>query len=171
MLDSISAISESFIRMIGVYIFLLIISSLLPLKLAPDALYACQNYPFVDGQLAPNTYQHCMLVGGDWVGDTQQFNNIFQSLALMYQIVTSESWIYYIERFNQNRPWDVFFVLNFFIYNLCLLNIFVGLTVETFLSLKDKAYKLNLLRPHQRMWVLIRNCINELVPVPSMKEP
>lgn len=65
----------------------------------------------------------------------------------------------------------MFFVLNFFVYNLCLLNIFVGLTVETYLSLKDEAYKLNLLQPNQRMWLLIRNCINELIPVPMMKEP
>lgn len=112
-----------------------------------------------------------MLVGGDWIGDSQKFTNILESVVLMYQIVTSQSWIYFIERFQRHEPWDVFFVLNFFIYNICLLNIFVGLTVETFLSLKDKAYKLNLLRPNQRMWLLIRNCINELVPVPIMKQP
>ena len=43
--------------------------------------------------------------------------------------------------------------------------------METYLTLKDEAYKLNLLQPNQRMWLLIKNCINELIPVPMMKEP
>lgn len=51
------------------------------------------------------------------------------------------------------------------------MNIFVGLTVETYLTLKDEAYKLNLLRPNQRSWILIKNSINNLVPLPSMKKP
>ena len=89
----------------------------------------------------------------------------------MYQVVTSESWTYFIENFNQKQPWDAYFVLTFFIFNTCLLNIFVGLIVETYLGLKDEAYKLNLLRPSQRGWILIRNSINELVPIPTMREP
>lgn len=101
-----------------------------------------------------------MLAGGDWVKDSQSFTNVFSSLVLMYQIVTAESWTYYIERLNNSKPWDIYFVINFFIYNTCLLNIFVGMTVETYLALKDEAYKLNLLRPNQRMWILIKNSIN-----------
>lgn len=115
--------------------------------------------------------QACTMAGGDWINDAQSFTNIFESLALMYQMVTAESWTYYIENFTQHQPWDAYFVLNFFFFNTCLLNIFVGLIVETYLGLKDEAYKLNLLRPSQRGWVLIRNSINELVPIPSMKEP
>jgi hypothetical protein len=129
MLDSISAIAESYVRMIGIYIFLLILSCLVPLKLNNDELYACYNYPPSYTSSPPQNYRACMMVGGDWIGDTQKFTNIFESIVLMYQIVTSESWIYFIERFKRSEPWDVFFVLNFFIYNICLLNIFVGLTV------------------------------------------
>lgn len=47
----------------------------------------------------------------------------------------------------------------------------MGLTVETYLTLKDEAYKLNLLRPNQRGWILIKNSINDLVPLPSVREP
>jgi len=87
----------------------------------------------------------------------------------MYQIVTSESWTYFIElTIFKNIHWDIFFVVIFFFYNVCLLNIFVGLIVETYIDLKDKAYKLNLLRPSQRGWILIKNCINELVPFPTI---
>lgn len=49
-----------------------------------------------------------------------------------------------------------------------MLNIFVGLTVETYVYLKDKAYKLDLLKPSQKGWILIKNCINELVPTPTI---
>ncbi len=51
---------------------------------------------------------------------------------------------------------------------MCLLTIFVGLIIETYIDLKDKAYKLNLLRPSQKGWILIKNCINELVPSPTI---
>lgn len=168
-LKSISAIAENFIRVFAVYIFMLLIPCVILLKLENDQLYDCKNYHSFGSK--PATYQDCMLMGGDWVKDAQSFSNIFTSLVLMYQIVTSESWTYFIERLNNNRPWDIYFVLNFFIYNACLLNIFVGMTVETYLALKDEAYKLNLLRPNQRMWMLIRNSINELVPTPAMHEP
>ena len=47
----------------------------------------------------------------------------------MYQIVTSESWTHFIERSYDGEPWDLYFVMVFFAYNTCLLNIFVGLTV------------------------------------------
>ena len=89
----------------------------------------------------------------------------------MYQIVTSESWTYFIERSQSDEPWDLYFVGVFFVFNICVLNIFVGLIVETYLELKDKAFKLNLLKPNQRGWMLIKNCINELVPEPSVEEP
>jgi hypothetical protein len=42
------------------------------------------------------------------------------------------------------------------------------LIVETYVNLKDKAYKLNLLKPSQKGWILIKNCINELVPIPTI---
>lgn len=87
----------------------------------------------------------------------------------MYQVVTSESWTYFIELSTyQDIYWDIFFVVIFFFYNVCLLNIFVGLIIETYIDLKDKAYKLNLLKPSQKGWILIKNCINELVPFPTI---
>jgi hypothetical protein len=110
-----------------------------------------------------------MNAGGDWVEDSQNFNNIFSSVLLMYQLVTSESWTYFIElSSSQNIHWDIFYVSIFFFYNVCLLNIFVGLIIETYIDLKDKAYKLNLLKPSQKGWILIKNCINELVPLPTI---
>lgn len=57
----------------------------------------------------------------------------------------------------------------FFFYNTCMLNIFVGLIVETYVYLKEKAYKLDLLKPSQKGWLLIKNCINELVPTPTIE--
>jgi len=51
------------------------------------------------------------------------------SLLLMYQIVTSESWTYFIEKSDMNEPWDFYFVGIFFFLNICTLNIFVGLIV------------------------------------------
>lgn len=174
-LRSISSISVSFIRIFFMYMFLLLLPCLLPLKLQQLELYKCFNFHVfpmpnpIDEY--PVTMQSCTLAGGDWINDAQAFRNIFESLMLMYQMVTSESWTYYIENFTVYQPWDLYMVLNFFIFNTCLLNIFVGMIVETYLALKDEAYKLNLLRPSQRGWVLIRNSINELVPIPAMKEP
>lgn len=146
-------------------------ASVIPLKLLKNSLYNCHN-PYAFEGMSSQSLQNavnCMNAGGDWVEDSQNFNNVFSAVVLMYQIVTSESWTYFIElAIQKSLYWDIFFVLMFFFYNVCLLNIFVGLTIETYIDLKEKAYRLNLLRPSQRGWILIKNCINELVPTPTI---
>ena len=149
-------------------------ASIIPLKLLKGSFYNCINpYQFPDNNHGSvnsiNNSVNCMNAGGDWIEDPQNFNNIFSSVLLMYQVVTSESWTYFIELSTfQDIHWDIFFVVIFFFYNVCLLNIFVGLIIETYIDLKDKAYKLNLLKPSQKGWILIKNCINELVPFPTI---
>ena len=170
-LKSIAAIFKNFLRILFIYIMFLLMASIVPLKLLKNSLYNCSNpYHFAGSTHASlHNSVSCMSAGGDWVEDPQNFNNIFSSVLLMYQIVTSESWTYFIELSTfKDIHWDIFFVLIFFFYNVCLLNIFVGLIIETYIDLKDKAYKLNLLKPSQKGWILIKNCINELVPFPTI---
>ncbi len=166
-LRSIASIFKNFLRILVIYIFFLLFTSIIPLKLLKNSFFNCINPYQFEVSILPSQYNavSCMNAGGDWVEDSQNFNNIFSSVLLMYQVVTSESWTYFIElSSSQNIHWDIFFVSIFFIYNVCLLNIFVGLIIETYIDLKDKAYKLNLLKPSQKGWILIKNCINELVP-------
>ncbi len=170
-LRSIASIFKNFLRILVIYILFLLFTSIIPLKLLKNSFYNCINPYQFEVSILPSQYNSvsCMNAGGDWVEDSQNFNNIFSSVLLMYQVVTSESWTYFIElSSSQNIHWDIFFVSIFFIYNVCLLNIFVGLIIETYIDLKDKAYKLNLLKPSQKGWILIKNCINELVPQPTI---
>lgn len=66
-------------------------TSVLPLKLLQNKFYNCSNYHSTDltthKQLTDANF--CMNAGGDWVQDAQNFDNIFNSVVLMYQIVTS----------------------------------------------------------------------------------
>ena len=94
-LKAISAIAERFIRIYFVYLFLLLIPSILPLKLQKNGFYYCEN-AFQFNNKVPTNAQDCMLAGGDWLKETQSFQNIFTTIALMYQIVTSESWTHFI---------------------------------------------------------------------------
>lgn len=48
-LNAMSAIAERFLRVLFVYVFLLLIPAILPLKLQRNAFYYCENsYPFND---------------------------------------------------------------------------------------------------------------------------
>lgn len=48
---------------------------------------------------------------------------------------------------------------------------FVGLIVEPFLELKQKACKFDVLSPYQKSWFITKNSINELHPEPVLEEP
>ena len=57
---------------------------------------------------------------------------------------------------NYNRYWSIYFVLFFFLGNLCLLNMFIGLIVNTYQEAKLKAQNLHLLDEMQREWFSIK---------------
>ncbi len=97
-LRSIAKISKNFLRVLVIYIFFLLMGAVIPLKLLKNSLYNCNNYQLLEGATINSMHNpvNCMNAGGDWVEDPQNFNNIFNAVVLMYQIVTSESWTYFI---------------------------------------------------------------------------
>ena len=89
--------------------------------------------------------------GGSWVNKILSFDNVFDSAAMLFVTATTEAWLPllidtwnavgpgYKPLPNNNRWWAVYFQVFFFIGNLCMLNMFIGLIVNTYQEAKSKA--------------------------------
>jgi len=95
------------------------------------------------------TREDCFDYGGDWVNQDLNFDNIFISLSTLFQISTTEGWVE--EMFNgidfvgvQKNPikdnhsiMALFYITFFIIANLIVINMFIGILVETYLHQKN----------------------------------
>lgn len=90
-LKSIAKIFVNFLRVLFIYFLFILMTSVLPLKLLQNKFYNCSNYHSTNltTQRQLTDANFCMNAGGDWVQDAQNFDNIFNAVVLMYQIVTS----------------------------------------------------------------------------------
>lgn len=151
-------------------LFLMVVA-LIPAKLI-STMDSCVNYPTSGTAVPvskPTTATECMDWGGDWINATQSFDTYINSWLLLYQIATSEGWTSFLESIQAEGPgWKAFFVAFVFFANFCILGVFVGLIVEPFLELKQKASKFDVLSNYQKTWFIIKNSINELHPEPVL---
>ncbi len=68
-LKSVAKIFKNFLRVVVIYIFFLLMTSVIPLKLLKSSLYNCSNYELFEGATtnSMHTAVNCMNAGGDWV--------------------------------------------------------------------------------------------------------
>ncbi|KAL4468533.1 hypothetical protein ABPG74_005036 [Tetrahymena malaccensis] len=164
-------------RMFKIMIFGIIfafINSVFVTKLLKAQMNFCQydENSLVDFQV--QTDKDCMDIGGDWVEYKYQFNNVFSSIAVLLMVQTSEGWTQIMEQqFNYTSPntqpkethqsfWILFYIQFYCIANFCILNMFVGVVVDTFKELKENEAKLDKLTPQQKEWYYIKYSIYNL---------
>ncbi|EAR90594.2 cation channel family protein (macronuclear) [Tetrahymena thermophila SB210] len=164
-------------RMLKIMIFGIIfafINSVFVTKLLKAQMNFCQydETSFSDFEVV--TDKDCMDVGGDWVEYKYQFNNVFSSIAVLLMVQTSEGWTQIMEQqFNYTSPntqpkkehqsfWILFYIQFYCIANFCILNMFVGVVVDTFKELKENEAKLDKLTPQQKEWYYIKYSIYSL---------
>lgn len=96
------------------------------------------------------TKWHCLSSGGEWLGDKSNFNNIFYAALALFQMATTEGWVdvmqngidstqidysYLINNSLWNSLYFVFFIL---LGSVFVMNMFVGVVINTFKFEKDK---------------------------------
>ncbi|KAL4496084.1 hypothetical protein ABPG72_015506 [Tetrahymena utriculariae] len=164
-------------RMFKIMIFGIIfafINSVFVTKLLKAQMNFCQYNEKSLEDFEVLTDKDCMDVGGDWVEQKYQFNNVFSSISVLLMVQTSEGWTQIMEQqFNYTSPytqpkkehqsfWILFYIQFYCIANFCILNMFVGVVVDTFKELKENEAKLDKLTPQQKEWYYIKYSIYNL---------
>lgn len=102
--------------------------------------------------------------GGEWVNTDDNFDNVFDSMITLFNIMTTEGWIDVmwtavdsskIDFVPETRDFGfavIFFLLIIFFFHLFILNMFVGIVINVF-SDEKKTLELNhLLTQTQLDW-------------------
>jgi hypothetical protein len=129
------------------------------------------------------TKQDCMNYGGDWVNSDQHFDNIANSLVVVFQMATTEGWTDVMNRIKDsngidmmqiqdNQPlWGIFFMLQIIVTNFLMLNFFAGVVIESFNQERDRTGGQLLLTKCQREWIELQRYIMRLEPLQACRPP
>ena len=143
-------------------------------------MYSCSG---VAEEYHVHTKIQCMDFGGSWVNTVLNFDDIGKSIVVLFIVSTSEGWSELMLESSEavgvgiqphhgsNPSIHVYFIVFFFIGNLCLLNMFIGLIVETYQEAKMRAQNLHLLEETQREWFQIKISIYKMKPLIRSKYP
>jgi hypothetical protein len=129
------------------------------------------------------TKQDCMNYGGDWVNSDQHFDNIANSLVVVFQMATTEGWVDVMNKIKDsngidmipiqdNQPlWGIFFMLQIIVTNFLMLNFFAGVVIESFNQERDRTGGQLLLTKCQREWIELQRYIMTLEPLQTCRPP
>lgn len=114
--------------------------------------------------------------GGSWVQRKMNVSNILKSLLYLFLLATTEGWSTQViesaslagegnqPQYGKNIWIEYFFSIFFFIGNLIMLNVFIGLSVYNFQKIKSQVTGLSRLSKNDKMWFSIKNTIYRLSP-------
>lgn len=105
---------------------------------------------FLQEQKKVVTSQDCMDLGGDWINNTNHFDNIGRSMVNVFQMCTTEGWIAIMQAAtdsigvnidpveNIGKYWALYFIINIIFANFLMLNFFGSVVIETFNQERDR---------------------------------
>ena len=111
------------------------------------------------------TKDDCLKYGGRWFLPERNFDNILSSLAVLFEIITTEGWMELMymgvdtngvnmQPKRNARPYFAIYFISFIIIgNIFLLNLLVGIVIDQFNRLKDRMCGYAHMTRDQREWV------------------
>lgn len=121
------------------------------------AFYSCVPYS-EDEDLGPiKTKFDCSNTGGVWVNSQTNFDNVLNSMVALFMMTTTEGWINimwmgvdavgisYQPMRDYGLGWVSFFIAFIIVGSLFILNLFVGVVIDTFNNEKELLGKNHLL--------------------------
>lgn len=154
--------------------------ALILVKTYKDDFFSCHNHL---PTATINTQNDCLMWGGDWVQQSMNTSNLFNSLLFLFSVATMEGWISMMQPMmnlvgpgyepveDNNKYICLFFAFFFFFGNLIMLNVFVGLSVSNFKRLKDITTKEARLSKMEKMWLSVKSQIYRLHPLILQNRP
>ena len=91
----------------------------------------------------------CFDYGGDWVNKEDNFDNVMNAMVTMFGMMSTEGWlevmwsavdsteIYQVPKRNNKLPFIIFFSVFMVVGSLFILNLFVGVVINTFKTEKE----------------------------------
>lgn len=135
-------------------------------------------------QLAPmETKWDCINIGGEWLPDDYNFDDIFSAIEVVFNISQTFSWglVMYAGMASNgvdmvpkqyNSPYYfIYFVLFIIVGNFFITNLFVGVVISTYNREKEKLGKLFLLTKDQKKWLEMKLLVIQAKPKLYLKQP
>ena len=124
------------------------------------------------------TKNDCLEWGGDWVEYEFNTNNTFNSLLYLLMVASTEGWVSLMvpmasikgehlqPQMHENYHIRLFFLFFFFFGNMIVLNVFIGLSIQTMKDIKKDESGESSLTKYEKEWLVIREKIyrTELYP-------
>jgi hypothetical protein len=123
----------------------------------------------------------CMDYGGEWISPYPNFDNIRSSFILLFEMMTTENWTYYMYAAmdithidyqpvkNNNLYWSLFFVFYMIIAYFFLLNLSIAILCDNFKKEKAHIENSQFQKPLQIEFFKIYKSLYKL-PVPKKQE-
>jgi hypothetical protein len=132
----------------------------------------------------PSSKEVCdCLAPGEWVMVVpQNFNNVIQGIALLFEIATTEGWVDVMyaaidQRGIDTQPirdsnmlWAIFFIFFLIIGAFFLLELFVGVTIDNFNKIREKTGR-GLMTEAQKKWAATQSFVMKIKPERRIKRP
>jgi len=129
------------------------------------------------------TSYDCMNYGGDWVNREENFDNSLSAMLTLFIMCTTEGWvdimwsgvdskgINYEPVKDHRRVWIIFFIVFIIVGSFFILNLFVGVVIDTFHSEKEKLGGYAFLTEDQMEWVQIKTKLLNAKPIYKIPTP
>lgn len=144
------------------------IYAIIGISLFKGQFYKCfiikkENLPKFES--SPMTKADCLANGGLWTNSDKNFDNIFESLSTLYQMITTEGWLEIMyqgidsngidsQPIPNNRQYmSIYFISFIVVGNIFILNLFVGIVIDKFNRLKERMCGYALMTADQREWM------------------
>jgi hypothetical protein len=131
----------------------------------------------------PTSKDVCLCLGGSWVPVVpQNFDNVLNGIALLFEISTTEGWVQvmhaaidqrgiHMEPVRDHSPiWAIFFVIFILICAFFLLELFVGVVLENFSRIRQKSGS-GLMTESQRNWARTQAFLLKIRPIRNTVRP
>lgn len=123
------------------------------------------------------------LAPGEWkLAIPQNFDNVMNGMALLFEIATTEGWVDVMyaaidqrgigmQPVRDSNPfWSIFFIIFLVVGAFFILELFVGVTIENFNKIRDRTGR-GMMTEAQRVWAATQSFVMKIKPEKRIARP
>ena len=187
-IDSLLKSIPSMVNLFVVCIILFVLFGIFGVNQFKGKFYSCkfEYQGFSEAEITEkrrliDTREDCFDVGGDWINEDFNFDNIANAMVTLFAVASTEGWpdlmwtgvdsyqIGHQPRENENLHWSLFYILFILFGSFFIMNLFAGIVVDTFNQEKEKALGTSSLTGVQKEYLMLRQKILLMKPIIQIK--
>lgn len=167
----------SIFNLIFITLMVMIVFAIVGVSFYKGKLYSC-NMENIPSELHSSikNYWQCLDYGGEWVNSDNNFDDVTQALKTQFIIMCAEGWIgiyeslrdstdHYLMPEKDSQPLSiVYIVISILMSSLFLLNMFVGVVINTFNNEKEKISHKTLLTETEAEFIELCSQVYQMKP-------